>query len=125
MDTTGQFDQLEDVMALYFVYLSTEVTPEARRFAENLCRGVVEHLYALDEVIERSSNNWKLERMSRVDRNILRLASYELTHRPDTPPRVVINEAIEIGKYLGSSESGSFINGVLNRVLSELDQHRQ
>ncbi len=121
MDASDQFHQVEEVMALFFVFLAREMLGEARRFAESLCRGVAEHLEQVDTVINRASDNWRLERMSRVDRSILRLAVYELTWASEkTPVRVVINEAIEIGKHFGSSESSSFINGVLNRVSQDL-----
>ena len=73
-------------------------------------------LDAIDELIQRSSTHWKLDRMARVDRNILRLAVYEILRRADVPVRVTLNEAIELGKKYGSEESSSFVNGVLDRV---------
>jgi transcription antitermination factor NusB len=74
----------------------------------------------IDDVITRCTEHWDLDRMAVVDRNILRLAVYELGWRTETPPRVVINEAIEIAKKFGSRESGRFINGILDRVHREL-----
>ena len=91
-----------------------------RRFSEDLVRGVKDALGELDELLARCSRNWRLERMSWVDRNLLRLASYELSRRSDTPARVAINEAIEVAKRYGTTESPAFINGVLDRVLGEL-----
>ena len=82
--------------------------------------GVGTHQEALDEVIVKASINWRLDRMPRVDRNVLRIAVFELLHTTETPVAVVINEAIEIGKRFGTEDSGSFINGILDRVAQEL-----
>lgn len=95
---------------------------EIRTFTEDLVRGVTEHLADLDELIEKTSINWRLDRMPRVDRNVLRIAVYELRFAPDIPVPVVINEAIEIGKRFGSEDSGAFINGILDRVAQELER---
>ena len=78
----------------------------------------------MDASIERYSHRWRVDRMSRIDRNILRLAAYELTHCPDLPPRVVLNEAIELAKRFGSEESSAFINGILDRVAAEVARAR-
>jgi transcription antitermination protein NusB len=88
-------------------------------YAEVLVRGVAENLTALDEVIQRHSPNWRIERMARIDRNVLRIATFELIHRPDVPPKVVLNEAIEVAKRFGTEESGAFINGILDKVAKE------
>jgi N utilization substance protein B len=93
---------------------------EARAFAERLVRGVVEHLGDIDARIGGASRNWRLERMARVDRNLLRLAVYEMAFCDDVPAKVAINEAIEIAKRFGASETSAFVNGVLDRVLEEL-----
>ena len=89
---------------------------ETERFADELVRGVQSERAAIDELIQQSSTHWKLDRMARVDRNILRLAVYEILRRADVPVRVTLNEAIELGKKYGSEESSSFVNGVLDRV---------
>lgn len=91
-----------------------------RAFAEELVRGVRESQAALDKLLVRCSRNWRLERMSWVDRNLLRLACFELDERRDTPSRVVLNEAIEIARRYSTSESSGFVNGVLDRVMQEL-----
>ncbi len=75
--------------------------------------------------IEGVSANWRLDRMAKVDRNVLRLAVFELQHRPDVPVKVVLNEAIELGKKYGSESSGAFINGLLDRVAQELPPGRR
>ena len=91
-----------------------------REFTRGLVEGVVHNRAELDSLIERCSINWRIERMPRVDRNVIRLAAWELSHAKETPMKVVINEAIELGKRYGSEESGAFINGILDRVASEL-----
>ncbi len=96
-----------------------EVWKEAMDFSERLVKGVEEHRKDLDRVIEHYSSNWKVDRMAHVDRTILRIATYELLYCNDIPPRVAINEAIDIGKKYGSEDSGAFINGILDKVRSE------
>jgi N utilization substance protein B len=93
---------------------------EAREFADDLVRGTMTTHRKIDELITRFTEHWDLDRMAVVDRNILRLAVYELGWRTETPPKVVINEAIEIAKKFGTRESSRFINGVLDRVHREL-----
>lgn len=88
----------------------------ARQFAERLVCGVLARVEALDAVVRDSAQNWRIERMAVVDRNVLRIGVYELLCEPDTPPVVVIDEAIEVAKKFGSQESGSFINGILDDV---------
>jgi N utilization substance protein B len=93
-----------------------EADAETERFADELVRGVQSERNAIDELIQKSSTNWKLERMARVDRNILRIAVYEILRRADVPLRVSLNEAIEMGKKFGSEESSAFVNGVLDKI---------
>ena len=93
---------------------------EIQPFAEKLVRGVREHLADLDAQIQGASKNWRLERMARVDRNLLRLALYELKYVDDVPAKVAINEAIEIAKRYGTNESSAFVNGILDRCREEL-----
>lgn len=100
--------------------LLPELEAAALDHAAELVQGVLEHHAGLDRLLDRASTNWRVERMSRVDRNVLRVAALELTEHPDVPRAVVLDEAIEIAKQLGSTESGGFVNGVLNRVLALL-----
>jgi N utilization substance protein B len=93
-----------------------EADKETEQFADELVRGVQSERRAIDELIQKSSTNWKLDRMARVDRNILRLAVYEILRRADVPLRVTLNEAVELGKKFGSEESSAFVNGVLDRI---------
>ncbi|HEY5676840.1 MAG TPA: transcription antitermination factor NusB, partial [Myxococcales bacterium] len=90
------------------------VEREVMDLAEALVRGVARNRREIDDAIEAVSTNWRIDRMPRVDRNVLRLAVHELLHRPDVPVKVAINEAIELGKKYGSESSGAFINGVLD-----------
>jgi transcription antitermination protein NusB len=92
---------------------------EARRYCEGLVSGVMGKRGAIDGVIEGFSENWKMDRMAVVDRNVLRLAVYELLYVEDVPFKVVIDEAVELAKRYGSDESGAFINGVLDKVHRE------
>jgi N utilization substance protein B len=91
-----------------------------RLFAENLVKGVLDHRDALDEQIKKYAQNWDLHRMAVVDRNVLRLAIYEMLHREDIPPIVSINEAVDIAKRFSTEESGKFVNGILDKIKGEL-----
>ena len=92
---------------------------EIRDFTLRICRGVVENLEAVDAVISKYTRNWGIDRITNVDRNILRVAVYELLFCPDIPYKVSINEAIEVAKKYGTADSGKFINGVLDKVAKE------
>ncbi len=99
--------------------LELELDAESLEFARALVRDTVARLAEIDDVIQNASKNWRLERMSRVDRNILRLATYELCHVESVPVKVIINEAVELAKRFGASESPSFVNGVLDRIAQQ------
>jgi N utilization substance protein B len=90
--------------------------PVAEEFARALVEGVRAHLEELDGHLETNSHNWRLDRMQRIDRSILRLGAFELKYRGDIPKSVTINEAVELGKAFGSEDSSSFINGLLDRL---------
>ena len=92
------------------------VAKAIQSFAEELVLGVYENKKNLDDVIRKSSKNWKLERMSRTDRSILRLGAFEILFRQDIPPKVSIDEAVELGKKYGTDDSGAFINGILDNI---------
>jgi len=93
---------------------------EADEFLKRLVLGVLKHREELDRLIERYSENWRLDRIDVIDRNILRMALFELLYCEDIPPKVTINEAIDLGKRYGSEDSGSFINGILDRIQNEV-----
>jgi transcription antitermination protein NusB len=98
------------------------VKPNVREFAQPLIEGMISHLPEIDERIKKYSENYNLNRISAVDRNVLRLAIYEMLYREDIPPVVSINEAIELAKTFGGAESGKFVNGILDRVRKDLDR---
>jgi transcription antitermination factor NusB len=87
-----------------------------REFAQHLVTGTAEHLEEIDTLIREVAQNWDIERMAVIDRNVLRIATYELLFCDDIPPKVSINEAIELGKRYSTSNSGGFINGVLDKI---------
>jgi N utilization substance protein B len=91
-----------------------------RLFADPLIKGAVEHRDESDDVIKKHAKNWDLHRIAAVDRNILRLAIYEMLHRDDIPPVVSINEAVDIAKKFSTQDSGKFVNGILDKVKGEL-----
>jgi len=91
-----------------------------RLFADPLIRGVVEHRDEADAIIKKHAKNWELHRIAAEDRNILRLAIYEMRHRDDIPPVVSINEAVDIAKKFSTHDSGKFVNGILDKVKGEL-----
>ena len=120
-------------LALQFLYQAefsgSRRGPEVARFWQHfrqgrktpdylleLVEGVAAHLEELDALITRYSEHWRLERMAAVDRNLLRLAAYELLYEPKIPPKVVINEAVELAKLYGTEDSGAFVNGILDRI---------
>ena len=93
---------------------------EGRQYADDLVRGVREGAEKLDARIRAASQNWRLERMARIDRNALRLGTYELLTRTDVPRAVILDEAVELAKRFGGDESSKFVNGVLDRIADDL-----
>jgi N utilization substance protein B len=91
-------------------------------FAEELVEGVTANRAAIDEALSARSEHWKLDRMASVDRTILRLATYELLHRPDVPAGAAIDEAVRAAKELSTEDSGRFVNGVLGEIAREREQ---
>ena len=89
---------------------------EVKVFAEEIVNGTFKHFKKIDELIHQCAKNWTLERMAVVDRNVIRMAVYEILYRIDIPTSVTINEAIEIAKKYGTDDSGAFVNGILDRV---------
>jgi N utilization substance protein B len=91
-------------------------------FFLKLVNGVLETRVEIDALIERFSKNWKINRMSCVDRNVMRIAVYELLYCQDIPAKVSINEAVDVGKKFGTEESGAFINGIMDSIRAALEQ---
>lgn len=97
-------------------WTENEVAPQVKAFTELLVLGVLKHLAEIDQRIEKYAQHWSRERMAAIDRNILRSAIFELIYLKEIPPKVAINEAIEIAKKYGSGDSGAFVNGILDRI---------
>lgn len=95
------------------------VDPDARRFADEIAREAGDRLGEIDEAIRKASKNWRLERMPRVDRNVIRLGALELLRHRETPRAVAIDEAVELAKRYGGEESTKFVNGVLERIADD------
>jgi N utilization substance protein B len=102
-------------------FLQTQkVDSEVESFARVLFEGAVEEVGALDRCVREHTEHWRLERMAAVDRNLLRVALYELLHHPETPPAVVINEALEIARRFSGKDSVEFVNGILDAIRKSL-----
>lgn len=112
MDVTG--DSPLDALRIFFRH--HRVPLSSQPFVTKLVEGTAQRLAEIDPMIRRHATNWTLERMALVDRNILRLGVYELLHETDTPPKVIINEAVDLAKRFGAADSGKFVNGVLDSI---------
>ena len=111
-------EALDDALRRFWEEQTYET--DVQQFGEALARGALEQRAALDDHIRRVAENWELDRIAAVDRNILRLAIYEMMYRDDVPPVVPINEAIEIAKKFSTKDSGKFVNGILDRIRKDL-----
>ena len=116
LETSG--DPIDRVVASY--WRETPGDPEGRDYADEIARGVASELAQVDEAVRKASTNWRLERMARVDRNVLRLGAWELSHSQAVPRAVILDEAVELAKRFGSEESSAFVNGVLDRIAANL-----
>jgi len=112
------FERVDAAVRAYWASFEP-VTDEERNFAERIARGVAAEIDTIDGAITAVSHNWKLARMDRVDRNLLRLAAFEILRCPDIPRAASINEAVEIAKRYSGKESAAFINGVLDKLAEE------
>lgn len=109
----------QEVLVTFFS--SRKAHAEVKDFARSLFEGTVAEVESLDPLLRRHAEHWRLERMAAVDRNLLRLALHELLHHPETPPAVVINEALELARRFSTAESVEFVNGVLDAVRKSLE----
>jgi N utilization substance protein B len=112
----------EDLASVFddFFSIHSISDKKTRAFTEEIVKGVVENRGAIDARIEEYAEHWKIRRMGVVDRNVLRIALYELMFCEDVPTAVVLNEAIDIAKYFSSMESGKFVNGILDRARKDI-----
>lgn len=121
MDITGA--ACEDVLKNFWGSREEEDIPaELKDFSSGLLQGAVEHMREIDAKISKYAANWQLERMAFVDRNIMRLGCFELFFREDIPPKVAINEAVELAKKYSGSESGKFVNAILDKIKIEKEK---
>ncbi len=114
-------DRDEDWVANFWRQLKLDegdgaIVPEIRDYAETILNSVIEKKDELDRIIEASAEHWVIERMALVDRNILRIGTYEILFNDDIPTNVAINESIELGKKYGDSETSRFVNGILDKI---------
>ncbi|HBA85888.1 MAG TPA: transcription antitermination factor NusB [Verrucomicrobia bacterium] len=114
------FNRDDMVKALEIFWREIKTDEKSRQFAEELIRGVDEHMTELDQQIQTYAEHWDVRRMGAVDRNVMRVAFYEMLYRPDIPPVVSINEAVDIAKEYSSLESGKFVNGILDHACRKL-----
>ncbi len=124
-----QEGRLGDAIALFwdnFDNTSEEMSEDVKKFSNELVAGTWENIEKIDHLISSNSENWTIGRMSRVDKSILRMAVYELLFCPEIPPKVTLNEAIDLGKIYGSENSGAFINGILDSLYekAKLNVHK-
>ena len=115
-----QFDVSNEFEYLINEFWSKKDVPDdVKEFADNIVEGVVKNLHSIDNMLIRSAANWSIDRMALVDRNIMRIAVYELLFIKNIPVKVTINEAIEIAKRFGGEESSAFINGILDKIIKD------
>ncbi len=110
----------DEAIELYWRSFGADADPESRQYADVCVRGVTASREAVDAHIGKASQHWRVERMTRVDRNVLRLGTWELSEQPDVPRAVVLDEAVELAKAFGNDESSAFVNGVLDKVADSL-----
>lgn len=113
-------EDIDKVIMEYATGLASEAIPEddpALAFGRTRLQGVLTHKAEIDSILKKNAKHWRLDRMARVDKNILRIGAFELCYCPDIPPKVAINEALELAKKFCSGESSAFVNGILDAVL--------
>jgi N utilization substance protein B len=118
-------EDIDKVIMEYATGLASEAIPEndpALAFGRTRLQGVLSHKAEIDSILQRNAKRWRLDRMASVDRNILRMGAFELYYCPDIPPKVAINEALELAKKFCSGESSAFVNGILDAVLRDKER---
>ena len=114
--------EVSAAQAVRYFWATLATSREGEDFANQLVQGYADNAELIDRTIRNVSQHWRLERMARVDRNILRLGTYELMYLGDVPRRVTLNEAVELAKRFGSEGSAGFVNGVLDRIATDLQK---
>lgn len=116
IDITKTKKSHKDSCDNFWAHCEDEIEPSVREFAQSLVDGTVANSEKIDGMISKYADNWQIGRMALVDRNILRMATFELLFAKETPPKVIINEAVEIAKKYGDVDSGKFVNGILDKI---------
>lgn len=114
-DSTEIFERIQEFKQT----LSIEMNPEGQAYVATMVKGLLQNHEVLEEILVKSLKNWKLSRISKIEHTILIMAIYELKFQPDVPGKVVINEAIELGKKYSTKESAGFINGILDNIFKQ------
>ncbi|MFH0984032.1 MAG: transcription antitermination factor NusB [Candidatus Omnitrophota bacterium] len=109
-------EPIPEILGKFWTQQDEAFAEDVRSFAGKLAAGTVENFPEIDKVIERYADNWEISRMAMIDRNIMRLATYELLYLADVPPKVTLNEAVNLAKKFSQEESGKFVNGVLDKI---------
>jgi transcription antitermination protein NusB len=115
-------DPIERIIVTFWESVETMESPEVMEFANALATGTILKVEKIDALLQRHAENWRLDRMAGVDRNLLRLATYEFLDDAEIPKAVIINEAIEIARRFSTQESPQFINGILDSIRKEVEQ---
>lgn len=121
----SHIDETKDILLQYWSKKESENIPiadDSKSFTSNLVNGVIENINNIDECIKKYTINWTVDRISKIDKNILRIAVYEFLYLSDIPEIVSINEAVDIAKKYGSEESDKFINGILDKIRKNIKQ---
>lgn len=109
-------EPMPEILKKFWSQQDEVFSEDIRDFAEKLALGTVEHQAEIDKIVERYADNWELSRMAMIDRNIMRFATYELLYLADVPPKVTLNEAVNLAKKFSQEESGKFVNGILDKI---------
>ncbi len=120
-----EFDNTLPEKKLQPFWKDRKASPEERKLSDWLVKGILAHLNYIDDFIQSVSENWRISRMALVDKNILRMAAFELLHGEDIAPAIVINEAIEIAKKYSSEQSATFVNGILDALRKKIDDMKK
>ncbi|MEA3386294.1 MAG: transcription antitermination factor NusB [Thermodesulfobacteriota bacterium] len=118
-------EDIDKVITEYATGLASEVIPEddpALAFGRTRLQGVLTHKAEIDSILKKNAKHWRLDRMATVDKNILRIGAFELCYCPDIPPKVAINEALELAKKFCGGKSSAFVNGILDAVLKNRER---
>lgn len=114
LDITGE--DTKEASGVFWHSQKHDIEPEVKEFAESLIFGTASNLKCIDEIISSYATNWLIKRMAVTDRNILRMATFEIIYLPDVPSKVSINEAVDLAKKFGDIDSGKFVNGILDKI---------